>query len=57
MESKYIIALLILALALVWFLRPKKSGMAQFRGKKPEEKCLEGWTELTPEICTRDVQA
>lgn len=54
MESKYIIAILVLVLALIWFLKPRTSGMAQFRGKKPTEKCLEGWTELTPEICTRD---
>lgn len=54
MESKYIIAILLLVLIFMWFLQPKKSNMAQFRGKKPTEKCLDGWTELTPEICTRD---
>lgn len=54
MKTVYIIAILLLVLALMWFMRPRTSGMAQFRGKKPEEKCLEGWTELTPEICTRD---
>ena len=54
MKPEYIIAILVLILALIWFLQPKKSNMAQFRGKKTTEKCLEGWTELTPEICTRD---
>jgi len=55
MESKYVIAIaLLVLLAFVWFFTPKKSNMAQFRGKKPTDKCEAGWTELTPEICTRD---
>ena len=54
MKPAYIIAILVLILALIWFLQPRTSRMAQFRGKKTTEKCLEGWTELTPEICTRD---
>jgi hypothetical protein len=54
MKPEHIIAIILAVLLLVWFLQPKKSNMAQFRGKKPVEKCLEGWTELTPEICTRD---
>jgi len=54
MDSKYIIAIILAVLLLVWFLRPKKSNMAQFRGKQASEKCLDGWAELTPEICTRD---
>ena len=54
MKSEYVIAILLLVLALIWFLQPRTSRMAQFRGKQAAEKCLDGWTELTPEICTRD---
>lgn len=54
MKSEQIIVIILAILLLVWFMQPKKSNMAQFRGKKPTEKCLDGWTELTPEICTRD---
>jgi hypothetical protein len=54
MKPEHIIAIILALLLLIWVLQPKKSKMAQFRGKKPEEACLEGWTELTAEICTRD---
>lgn len=54
MKPALIIALILVAFLLMWFLQPRTSGMAQFRGKKPTEKCEQGWTELTPEICTRD---
>ena len=54
MKSEYVIAILLLVLALIWFLQPRTSRMAQFRGKQAAEKCPDGWTELTPEICTRD---
>lgn len=54
MKTVYIITILLLIMALMWFMRPRRSGMAQFRGKKPEDTCEDGWTELAPEICTRD---
>ena len=54
MKPVYIVAIILLFLALMWFMRPRTSGMAQFRGKKPEDKCEAGWTQLTPDICTRD---
>lgn len=53
MKPEYIIAIILAVLLLIWFLKPRTSRMAQFRGKKTTEKCLDGWTELTPEICTR----
>ena len=54
MKPEYVIAIILLILALLWFLQPRKSNMAQFTGKLATAKCPDGWTELTPEICTRD---
>jgi len=54
MKSAYIIAIILAVILFVWFLKPKKSKMARFTGKLKTAKCPDGWTELTPEICTRD---
>jgi hypothetical protein len=54
MNSTYIVVAVFVVLILLWFLQPKKSTMAVFNAKKAGEKCPDGWTELTPEICTRD---
>ncbi len=54
MKTEYIIAIIILIVAFIWFLKPRTSRMAQFTGKQAVDKCPDGWTELTPEICTRD---
>lgn len=54
MKPAYIIAVILVILLLAWFLQPKKSNMAVFNAKKASDKCPDGWTELTPEICTKD---
>lgn len=54
MKPAYIIVALLALLVLIMFLQPKKSTMAVFNAKKAGEKCPDGWTELTPEVCTRD---
>jgi hypothetical protein len=54
MKPAYMIVAILVILLLVWFLQPKKSNMAVFNAKKPGEKCPEGWSELTSEICTKE---
>ena len=48
------VVFMIIILIALFFMLPKRSNMAQFRGKKVSESCPSGWTQLTPEICTRD---
>lgn len=54
MKPIHVLVAVLVIVILFMFFQPKKSGMAVFNAKKANEKCPSGWTELTPEICTRD---